>query len=583
MKAWLKKCTAVVCLLLVLGLQAAAMEPWELQWELKWTVDNVKVNTKVCSGMQGMSAYKSYVYTAKVSAGNTYCVFTRTGIDSGKQTQMTYYPSTDAAASAPCTTCGHANDLCYVDGKAENALYVATGQKGTALTRLLVKGTKLYDTGYFELLRANGKTKFAASSIRLVRQANGKLYFLIKNGMYFYACVLDETATGGTAGSPVPVVCPRLFEIDTRNAQFYRPDGSTYRIENLETWVNQGYTLDAQNGTLYVPLSNGGNDNALILYDAAKYLDAAVLTRQEDGTDVLFPCNVSFRIQDPTQREFEIESCDFRKTGNAGGELLLYFNNNASLITTEGVYVTNYAAGSLPLSPIVNDQSVVYTVRYRVNGGSENTALNSWNAMNNTRHIAGVTTNLRPNTFLPPDSEWYFSGWTLYRASDKKRLYQTAGGKLKWYKSSKAPETATLALLPDKAAVTDLSAVNGDTINATAQWVQKTYTVTFDAKGGTVEPAFITLHRGEAYGTLPTPKMDGFVFGGWYLPNGTPVTETTVLDAGQPVTLTALWTPAPPADPTGVEQLFELVGAVRKTLRWTQALLTDLYQKGWTP
>ncbi len=565
-------CLAAV-LLLFCAAPVFALEPWELEWALGWTVPNVKVENKVCTGMQGMAADTRYIYTAKTSSGDDYCVLTRTDPATDQQVNLSFYESPGAAAPTPCAVLSHANDLEAVETGGKTALYVATTQKTTALARVLVQDDKATLTGWFRLLRADGTMAFSASSVAFVGRAGGKLYFLIKNALVFYACVIDETATGGTAQSPTPVVCPKLFEIDTRNAQFYNPDGTTYRLPNLETWTNQGCTIDPATNILYVPLWNGSNDNAIVLFDASAFVTTvamtAAMTAAEDSDAVLFPQNVSFRVWEPTQTQFEIESCAFRAAPD-GGDLLLYFNNNANSVDREGIYITNYSQNSLTLSPLVTESTVVYTVKYRANGGQENTALDNWNRMNPTRHLGGVVTNLRPNTFLAPGDDYIFRGWNLYRSSDKKWLYQRADGTRGWYKTDKQPEDAVRALLTDRESVVDLTTVNGDTFAAWAQWERLQYTVTFDPAGGITAFDSKTLYRGDLFGTLPDASKDGMRFEGWALPDGTVVTEETVFAFLSDVTLTAVWTMAEPEpqpepetpqqnDPLGIRAFFQRI------------------------
>ena len=69
----------------------------------------------------------------------------------------------------------------------------------------------------------------------------------------------------------------------------------------------------------------------------------------------------------------------------------------------------------------------------------------------------------------------------------------------------------------------------------------ETFTVTFDAGEGTVDPATKTVTKGEKYGVLPTPTRDGYEFAGWFL-GETEVTAETVFDGDSNVTLTARWT-----------------------------------------
>ena len=69
--------------------------------------------------------------------------------------------------------------------------------------------------------------------------------------------------------------------------------------------------------------------------------------------------------------------------------------------------------------------------------------------------------------------------------------------------------------------------------------------VTFDARGGTVDPAGATVTNGMAYGTLPTPVRTNYTFAGWYTGaggSGTLVTAATTVTATAAHTLYAMWT-----------------------------------------
>ncbi len=66
------------------------------------------------------------------------------------------------------------------------------------------------------------------------------------------------------------------------------------------------------------------------------------------------------------------------------------------------------------------------------------------------------------------------------------------------------------------------------------------YTVTFDANGGAVTPATTTANRVHKLTSLPTPTRAGYVFEGWFLPDGaTRVTMDTVFTAD--TTVMAMW------------------------------------------
>jgi len=65
--------------------------------------------------------------------------------------------------------------------------------------------------------------------------------------------------------------------------------------------------------------------------------------------------------------------------------------------------------------------------------------------------------------------------------------------------------------------VTSLAATAYTTaVTLYAKWTAKSYTVSFNANGGTSDPASKTVTYGNAYGDLPTPTRTGYTFGGWY-------------------------------------------------------------------
>ena len=72
----------------------------------------------------------------------------------------------------------------------------------------------------------------------------------------------------------------------------------------------------------------------------------------------------------------------------------------------------------------------------------------------------------------------------------------------------------------------------------------QTYTVTFNANGGSVSPSSKTVTYGSTYGTLPTPTRTGYTFDGWYTSSsgGSQVTSSTKVTTASNHTLYAHWT-----------------------------------------
>ena len=78
-----------------------------------------------------------------------------------------------------------------------------------------------------------------------------------------------------------------------------------------------------------------------------------------------------------------------------------------------------------------------------------------------------------------------------------------------------------------------------------AKWQANTYTVNFNANGGSVSTTSKTVTYDSTYGALPTPTRTGYTFAGWYTAasSGTKVTESTKLQTANNHTLYAHWTP----------------------------------------
>lgn len=75
-----------------------------------------------------------------------------------------------------------------------------------------------------------------------------------------------------------------------------------------------------------------------------------------------------------------------------------------------------------------------------------------------------------------------------------------------------------------------------------ARWAINSYTLTFDANGGTVGTSSTKVNYDTAYGTLPTPTRDYYTFKGWYTAKsgGTQVTSSTKMGTSN-TTVYAQW------------------------------------------
>ena len=82
--------------------------------------------------------------------------------------------------------------------------------------------------------------------------------------------------------------------------------------------------------------------------------------------------------------------------------------------------------------------------------------------------------------------------------------------------------------------------VDGD-LTLTAKWTAKTYTVKFDANGGTVSPTSKKATYDAALGELPVPTRTGYTFLGWFDANDQEVTSETIFRNTATTTYTAKW------------------------------------------
>ena len=72
-------------------------------------------------------------------------------------------------------------------------------------------------------------------------------------------------------------------------------------------------------------------------------------------------------------------------------------------------------------------------------------------------------------------------------------------------------------------------------------FVSNSYTLYFNANGGTVTPVSKTVYFGSKVGVLPTPTLSGKVFKGWKDANGSFYTSETVYQVAGDTSLTAVW------------------------------------------
>lgn len=75
-----------------------------------------------------------------------------------------------------------------------------------------------------------------------------------------------------------------------------------------------------------------------------------------------------------------------------------------------------------------------------------------------------------------------------------------------------------------------------------AKWKAHSFTLKFNANGGTVSETSRLVLCDTAVGTLPTPQRTGYTFGGWFTSDGKQITASSTMATATDVTVTAKWT-----------------------------------------
>lgn len=146
-----------------------------------------------------------------------------------------------------------------------------------------------------------------------------------------------------------------------------------------------------------------------------------------------------------------------------------------------------------------------FYVKYYPNGGS--------GSMSRTTVEYGKNKALRDNTFKK--TGYHFTGWTIYRESDKKWLY-TNGNTNKWYKEGNQPSGYKKKVYKDEAVVSKLSSKNNDVVRAYAVWKRNTYTVKYLKNGGKGSMSNTTVTYGVSKSLRSNSfKRSGYKFVGW--------------------------------------------------------------------
>ena len=124
----------------------------------------------------------------------------------------------------------------------------------------------------------------------------------------------------------------------------------------------------------------------------------------------------------------------------------------------------------------LNPDKIFYKINYNSNGGT--------GSMSQSTIEYNVGSRLKANTFTKYGSQ--FAGWTAHRKSDNKWYYKDPNSSSEgWYVSGNQPKGWVKSIYADQTFVANTTSVNDDIVTMYAQWKPSTYTVQYNANGGT--------------------------------------------------------------------------------------------------
>jgi len=200
---------------------------------------------------------------------------------------------------------------------------------------------------------------------------------------------------------------------------------------------------------------------------------------------------------DPTNEQCYLNTISV--LDNMHDMLMYYASESDSSNSTYGEL-----AFDVPLDRIESMIESAYYVKYDANGGEGEMKTSVFGKV--SEHQLSV------NAF--EKTGYILSGWEL-RSENGISIF--------------APEQTVSAL-----------ANGGETITLYAIWAANTYTVSFDAAGGSLDETSKNVTFDTVYGTLPTPVRIGYTFAGWCYGTETVDNNTVVAVAGNH-TLVATW------------------------------------------
>ena len=298
-------------------------------------------------------------------------------------------------------------------------------------------------------------------------------------------------------------------------------------------WTANTYTVtfDANGGSAPSPASKqvtfGSAYGTLATTDRTGYTFSGWFTAASGGTQVTAATIVTTASNHTLYAQWSTlpnHTVTFKANGGIGSDYTQTTNASTSLIlntfTRTGYAFSHWNTAS-------NDSGTTYTNGQVYDFSADMDLYAQW-----TANAYTVTFDANGGSAPTPTSKQVTFGSAYGTLATTSRTGYTFNG---WFTAASGGTQVTAA--------TVVTTASNHTLYA--QWTANTYTVTFDANGGSApSPASKQVTFGSAYGTLATTSRTGYTFNGWFTAasGGTQVTAATVVTTASNHTLYAQWT-----------------------------------------
>ena len=257
---------------------------------------------------------------------------------------------------------------------------------------------------------------------------------------------------------------------------------------------------------------------------AGWYTESAYVTKVDENTTVGLPYAVTLYAKwIPLGSYVKVTS----STLTTGNEYIITYNDSVAVVQTENSTGTS-SSYSLTSGEVTPENDIIYTNDTRMIWTFERGKPSSsgWPSQGSSGGSSGYFTNKWSGQKLTEDVITYSNG-TLSEPAvsfySNPRYWIYTNGRFGIKSSSSIPQGAYPFYL-----------------------YEQRQQVLFDPNGGTVTPTSKDITKGSAYGELPTPTRDGYVFAGWFTDDAEPeeIKSTTIVTKTGSHTLYARWATA---------------------------------------